>query len=113
MFLPRPRYSTTDGPLPLDCVYVMVRGGTDNGQGGPEEHSGQNLLTITGREAEGRGEKKKDGGGGRGRRAFGPENATSSSKKILVARARRIRSRSAWRVTGFAPWGSTDISTCG
>lgn len=39
----------------------MVGGGTDDGQGGPEEHWGQNLLTITGREAEGRGEK---GGGG-------------------------------------------------
>lgn len=40
----------------------MVGGGTDNGQGGPEEHWGQNLLTTTGREAEGRGEKRGVGG---------------------------------------------------
>lgn len=109
MFLPRPPYSTTDGPLPLDCIYVMVRGGTDNGQGGPEEHSGQNLLTITGREAEGRGEKKKDGGAGGGAERSVLETQPAPAKK----RAWRIRSRSAWRVTGFAPWGSTDISTCG
>lgn len=68
---------------------------------------GKNLLTITG-EAKGRRIKK------RGTRALSPEYATSPRDKIILilTTAWRIRSRSAWRVMGSAPWGSTDISTC-
>lgn len=64
---------------------------------------------------------KRPGGRGPSKtkaRANGPDNAKSSRELHSDSWGGgggfcRIKSRSAWRVMGSAPWGSTDISTWG